>query len=95
MTYRTQIDDLLVPGFCISRGIVPVNIKVVPGIVHRLGKDCHRLTVRASNMVTSPDVSMSFIEIKTFLQLTLTNACNSCNLFYPFPFFSRFVYWRK
>lgn len=57
MTYRTQIDDLLLPGFCISRGTIPVNITVVPGVVDWLGKDCHRLTVRASNVVTSPDVS--------------------------------------
>lgn len=57
MTYRIQIDDMLLPGFCSSRGNVPVNITVAPDIVNRLRIGCQRLIIYASNVVTVPGVS--------------------------------------
>lgn len=57
MTYRIQIDDIMLPGFCISRGNVPVNATVTPDIINQIGIGCHRLTVYASNAVTFPVVS--------------------------------------
>lgn len=57
VTYRIQIDHIQLPGFCISRGNVPVNITVAPDIINQLGIGCHRLTIYASNTVTFSDVS--------------------------------------
>ncbi|XP_056899463.1 polycystic kidney disease protein 1-like 2 [Takifugu flavidus] len=57
MTYRIQIDDILLPGFCSSRGNVPVNITVAPDIVNRLRIGCQRLIIYASNVVKVPGVS--------------------------------------
>lgn len=57
VTYRIQIDHIQLPGFCMSRGNVPVNITVAPDIINQLGIGCHRLTIYASNTVTFSDVS--------------------------------------
>lgn len=57
MTYRIQIDDMLLPGFCSSRGNVPVNITVAPDIVNHFRIGCQRLIIYASNVVKVPCVS--------------------------------------
>lgn len=57
VTYRIQIGNVMLPEFCISRGSVPVNVAVAPGVINQLRIGCHRLTVYASSVGTFPDVS--------------------------------------
>lgn len=57
VTYRIEVDDIVLPGFCSSRGNVPVNVTVAPDVLHQLGVGCHHLRVYASNAVTVPGVS--------------------------------------
>lgn len=57
VAYRIQIGNVMLPEFCISRGNVPVNATVAPGIINQLRIGCHRLTVYASSVGTFPDVS--------------------------------------
>lgn len=56
ITYRIQIDDMLLPGFFSSRGNVPVNITVAADIINHLRIGCQRLIIYASNVVKVPGV---------------------------------------
>lgn len=67
VTYRIQINNMLLPGFCSSRGNVPVNITVAPDIVNQLGNGCHHLVIYASNVIKAPDVF-------THLQVSVTQS---------------------
>lgn len=57
VTYRIQIDDMLLPGFCSSRGNVPVDITVAPDSVNHFRNSCQHLIIYASNVVKVPGVS--------------------------------------
>lgn len=50
ITYRIQIDDMLLPGFFSSRGNVPVNITVAADIVNHLRIGCQHLIIYASKV---------------------------------------------
>lgn len=56
ITYRIQIDDMLLPGFFSSRGNVPVNITVAADIINLLRIGCQCLIIYASNVVKVPGV---------------------------------------
>lgn len=56
-TYGIQIDDMLLPGFCSSRGNVPVNITVAPDMINHFRNSCQCLIICISNMVKVPGAS--------------------------------------
>lgn len=57
MAYRIQIGEKFLAGLSVFQGNVPKNISVMADTVKQLGSGCHRLTIYASNMVTTPEVS--------------------------------------
>nr|XP_033965449.1 LOW QUALITY PROTEIN: polycystic kidney disease protein 1-like 2 [Pseudochaenichthys georgianus] len=82
VTYRMQSDNMLLSHSFVVRGNVPENITVSPEIIQQHGLGCHRLTLYASNMVTSSEVSMDMqmcvLEKMTGLQASVLTEDEHC-----------------
>ncbi|KAF3842903.1 hypothetical protein F7725_001752 [Dissostichus mawsoni] len=82
VTYRMQSDKMLLSHSFVVRGNVPENITVSPEIIQQHGLGCHRLTLYASNMVTSSEVSMDMqmcvLEKITGLQASVLTEDEHC-----------------
>ncbi|KAK5861395.1 hypothetical protein PBY51_022796 [Eleginops maclovinus] len=82
VTYRMKRDNVLLSRSFVVRGNVPENITVSPEMIQQHGLGCHHLTLYASNMVTSSEVSMNMqvcvLEKVTGLQASVLTDGEDC-----------------